>query len=345
MSLFRFQTAVVLGLFVVLAACASTAEPQSTAASACADRTLNVGFYAYFQPVSYSANEDPDSADFHTHLGYEADLLDALEAMEGTGLTFSRRGIAEWDGIWLKPAAPEYDLAAGGITILDSRTRDATGQSRVMFTSGHITFRQSLLVRAEDAARIDDYDSLTSEVRVGVLPATTGEARLLQITGLTDADGILAAGARIETPQGMVTADGTADYVITAADESPALARRTKLYPPSDGMPQVVYLGDVAGEAELIQALATGAVDALARGQVGNRDAAHASDNSFVVSVLYDAVELGGFTVAAEDAALASCLDERIDWLTDNRRIGLAEWLEDPEVFMGRAALWPDTAR
>ena len=91
---------------VVSAACSSTSVPQSTPVSACADRTLNVAFYAYFQPVSYSANENPDSADFHTHLGYEADLLDALEAMEGTGLTFSRRGIAEWDGIWLKPGTP-----------------------------------------------------------------------------------------------------------------------------------------------------------------------------------------------------------------------------------------------
>ena len=43
---------------------------------ACTDgaRILTVGFYAYFSPVSYSADEDPASEGFNTHLGYEADL-------------------------------------------------------------------------------------------------------------------------------------------------------------------------------------------------------------------------------------------------------------------------------
>ena len=49
-------------------------------------------------------------AGFNVHRGYEADLLTALEAMEGANLAFDRRGIAEWDGIWLLPAGPQYDL-------------------------------------------------------------------------------------------------------------------------------------------------------------------------------------------------------------------------------------------
>ena len=57
-------------------------------------------------------------------------------------------------------------------------------------------FRQSLLVRAEDAERIQDYTDLTRDVRVGVLRGTTGEARLLQITGIVDANGVVAAGTR-----------------------------------------------------------------------------------------------------------------------------------------------------
>ena len=47
------------------------------------NRVLKVGFYAYFAPVSYSADPDPSSPGFNVHLGYEADLLTALEAMEG----------------------------------------------------------------------------------------------------------------------------------------------------------------------------------------------------------------------------------------------------------------------
>ena len=69
-----------------LTACSSDAASPET----CVDgnRVLNVGFYAFFKPVSYSADEDPNSEGFNIHVGYEADLLTALEAMEGTGLSF-----------------------------------------------------------------------------------------------------------------------------------------------------------------------------------------------------------------------------------------------------------------
>ena len=67
----------------------------------------------FFAPVSYSADEDPSSPGFDTHLGYESDLLTALEAMRNTGLSFSRSGIAPWDDIWLRPDGPEYDLVSG----------------------------------------------------------------------------------------------------------------------------------------------------------------------------------------------------------------------------------------
>lgn len=305
---------------------------------ACADEVLNLGFYAYFAPVSYSADEDPQSEDFDVHLGYEADLLSALEAMEGAGLSFNRRAIAVWDDIWLQPAGPEFDLVGGGITILDSRARDASGETLVAFTSGHIAFRQSLLVRNEDAEGLDGYDKLTSDLRVGALANTTGEQRLLELTGLVDADGVLAEGARVVTPQGAVLADGSADYFITAAAASPALAGRQHLHPPSATLPQVIYL---EGETRLLDALAAGEIDAIARGEIGNRDAGRASGDAFVVAALDDAVEYGGFTLAAGDD-LADCLDEKLDWLTDSRTIGYAEWAEDPAVFMQRARLWND---
>ncbi len=315
--------------------------------AACTDggRVLNVGFYAFFAPVSYSAEEDANAAGFHAHRGYEADLLSALEAMEGAGLTFSRRGIAVWDGIWLQSAGTEYDLVGGGITILDSRTRDAAGKQVVVFTGGHITFRQSLLVRAADAERLSNHADLTSDVRVGALAGTTGEFRLLELTGLVSADGVLVAGARVETPQGTVTADGSAAYAVTAAGATENLSGRRRIYPPDETMPQVVYLGDELGEGELIAALRDGVIDALARGEIGNRDAAHAAGGAFAVTALDEAVEHGGFTLAVEDAALAGCLDEKIDWLTDNRRIGYAEWVKEPVAFMRRAQMWNERAR
>ena len=327
---------------------ASGAPVPASAGEACTDgrRALTLGFYAYFSPVSHSADPDPAAAGFDAHRGYEADLLTALEAMEGAGLSFSRRAIAAWDGIWLKSALPDYDIVGGGITILESRTRDAEGRKAVVFTKGHIAFRQSLLVRAAEAGALARHDALTAAVRVGVLAGTTGEARLLQLTGLADAAGVLAAGIRVVTPNGEVVADGSADYVLAAAGASPALEGRRRLHPSSEAMPQVIYLGAEAGEAELLAALEAGAIDAVARGEIGNRGASHESGGAFAVTALDPQVEHGGFTLSAEDEALASCLDEKIAWLTDDRRIGFAEWLADRAVFLERARMWNErTAR
>lgn len=307
---------------------------------ACADRTLSLGFYAFFEPISHSADADPDSSDFDAQRGYEADLLSALEAMNDAGLSFARQGIAVWDEIWLRSATPDYDLVGGGITILDSRRYAAEGEEQIAFTDGHISFRQSLLARAEDAESLDSYDSLGSQVRAGALIGTTGEFRLLELTGLVDADGVLAAGARVHTPQGSLIADGSEDFVITPARESASLAQRTGIEPPDDSMPQVMYMGGDTGESELIAALLDGQIDVVARGQIGNSTAAVNSDGALVVSALDDLVEYGGFSLDVDEVDLLACLNDKINWLTDNQRIGFEDWAANHAVFMERADLW-----
>lgn len=331
----RAASALILPCLLCLAAAADDRETQ-----ACADDTLNFGFYAFFDPVSYSADADPDSEGFHEHLGYEADLLTALEAMQGAGLSFTRHPIPVFDEIWLASATPQYDIVGGGITILDSRRRDAAGEERVTFTSGHIIFRQSLLARAEDAERLSGYDKLSSDVRVGALTSTTGEGRLLELTGYVDEDGVLAAGVKINTPMGALIADGSDDYVITPAGESPRLVERTGLHPPLETMPQVVYLGGEQGESELIEALHDKTIDAFARGDLGNQTAAHASEGNLVVAARDDKIEYGGFSLDLQDMELRACLDAKINWLTDDQRIGYGDWVEQPMVFMGRAHMW-----
>lgn len=325
-------------LRAILCAALACVPAAGSAAEPCVEegRTLELGFYAHFAPVSHAADPDPASPGFHAHRGYEADLLSALEAVEGANLSFSRRGISAWDGVWLLPAGPRYDIAGGGITILDSRTRDAAGRTAVVFTSGHIAFRQSLLVRAEDAGRLARHADLTEEVRVGALAGTTGEARLLELTGLAGAGGVLAAGTRVETPRGAVVADGTARHFIAAAGASPELAGRRSLRPPAPDMPRVVYAAD---EAALVEALGDGRIDAIARGEIGNLDAARARGGAFAVTALDSRTETGGFALAAADAALAACIDRWIDRLTDGGRIGFREWIAEPSVFARRARL------
>ena len=303
-----------IGLLLLTVACSEEVVPTS----ACTEdgRTLNFGYYAHFAPVSHSGNEDPASDGYNMHVGYEADLLTALEEMKGANLTFSRKPISLWDGIWLKPAGPEYDIVGGGITILDTRTLNAEGDEVIAFTSGHIAFRQSLLVRAEDADRLSSHAALTSDVRVGALIGTTGEARMLVLTGLTDAEGVLVAGTRVETPQGEVTADGSPDYFITAAGATPGLDVRTRILPPSETLPQVIYLPVEDGQDLLVEALAEGAIDAVAKGEIGNRDDAHESGGAFVVTALDSEPEYGGFSLAVEECG-ASFLPRRQDRLPD----------------------------
>ena len=314
--------------------CSTDEMADSNAATGCAepDTTLKLGYYAYFEPVSFV---NPDESPY-LHYGFESDLLTALEAIDGANLAFERTPIEEWDGIWLK-SSNEFDIVGGGITILESRTMDASGVARVQFTDGHIAFRQSLLTRTADADAFSSYDALTSDIRVGALAGTTGEARFLQLAGLADADGVLAEGTSVQTSAGEVLADGSADFFITAAETAPQFDGRTLLTPPSDAFPTVVYLGDHLGEIELLDALENGDIDAIARGEIGNSDAANASDGMFTVPLRDSKSEWGGFTVSEDSTDLLSCINGHVNYLTDNRQIGYAEWLADPGVFMSRA--------
>ncbi len=318
----------------------ATASP-ATGACADVDRgTLNYGFFADFSPVSYSADDDPASPGYRRHRGYEADLLTALEAMDRTGLSFHRIPIGEWTDIWLTPSrALAIDVTGGGITIRDDRTTDSSGALRVAFTDGHIQFRQTLLVRSADADAIKTHADLGSSRTVGAVPETTGEQRMLELVGLiAEGTGIVAAGTQIATPDGTLTADGTDAYVITAAGATPNIAARTSLVPPSDDMPNVVYMG--SDEDDYVAALAAREIDAFARGELGNVDAAAASDGAFAVTAFDPNVEYGGWTVAAGDADLLACLNGRLSYLTDDRTITFSDWNANRRIFMDRVELW-----
>ncbi|MCY4068435.1 MAG: transporter substrate-binding domain-containing protein [Acidimicrobiaceae bacterium] len=330
-----------------LLACATllTASGCSSTQDAPQQRTVSVGFYAFFEPVSRAADPEPGTEGFDVHVGYEADLLSAVEAMEDIGLSFERRGIGPWENIWLEPATEDTDLVGGGITILESRTVDATGDTVVAFTDGHIEFRQSLLVRAEDAGRLRDHDSLNGDDVVAALPNTTGEARLLQLIGAVDASGGLREGTRIKTPAGEVVVASDGEVNITASGASPELKRRLRLIPADPNRPQVLYLGDdqgdPLGEAALHAALSEGRVDAVSGAVIGNSQAAAASQGEFAVTAFDDLIEHGGFVVDVDDADLLERMNTALDWLTDNGRIGFTDWLADSEIFMARAAQWP----
>lgn len=324
---------------LLLAACGSGSDdPRAT--SCAASRILKVGFYSDFRPVSYSQDRFPNSSGFDIHLGYEADLLTALESLEGAGLTFNRRGIGDpFAGIWLKAALPAFDIVGGGITIREDRTLNAAGETAIVFTSGHISFVQTLLTRSEDAERLDSHDKLGSADRVGAVPETTGEERLLQLTGLTGEGGVLAAGVEVSLASGeRVTADGSELFFITAAGESANVEGRVSLTPADPSMPQVIYFEQ---EAAMLAALRAFEIDAVARGNIGNSDVAAESEGALAVAARDpERVERGGFALDVADAPLATCLDEKINLLTDNGRLDYADWRANPDIFLERARMF-----
>ena len=355
----RFLLVVPIGLVAVAAGCGgdSDAPPPTVPAPApapapapepepmearCTEegRILEYGFFAHFEPISHSASSDPGAEAFHEHLGYEADLLTALEAMDGAGLAFRRRGIDVWPGIWLLPSTPDYDLVGGGITILEERTLDESGTPAISFTSGHIEFGHSVLVRAEDGGRLAEYSDLTGDVRVGVSAETTNEARFLQIAGLIDEDGVLLAGTRVTTPGGTVVADGSDAYRIAASGSSENLAGRTHLEPPSPEFPHVVFFDTDTVQTQQPEALANGQVDALAGDSILNSTIEQMWAGALVVTAVDTLVDVGGFALDQEAEELRACLDDRLNYLTDERSIGFAEWLADPGVFLERAEAW-----
>ena len=134
----------------------------------------------------------------------------------------------------------------------------------------------------------------------------------------------------------MREADGGERLAIGAAGSLPALEGRRRLEPPGGAaeLPQVVYFQE---EGALLEALRGGAVDAVARGMIGNTDAVAESAGEFAIGARDPRRELGGFALAASNHALAACLDRSIDRLTDSGRIGYEQWRTDPAVFLRRA--------
>ena len=166
---------------------------------------------------------------------------------------------------------------------------------------------------------------------VSVHRGTTGEERLLQLLGVVDETGILLPGTQVVTPAGTLAADGSAAYRISAAMASPALAERQRLIPPAP-LPQVAVH---ASEDRQLGALSSGEATAVARGEIGNRDAAADSDGAFEVTALDPRAEYGGFAVDAGANELLACLDDAIGRLTDDGRIGYREWAAKPHGFPG----------
>ena len=299
---------------------------------------VNYGFYTDFNPMSYSV-----ASAVHQPMGYEPDLVAAVETFSKGKLSFNTLGIGNpFSGIWLKAVQDPYDMVGGGITALPERTRDVSGRQVIRFGVAHVSFRQSLLVRSGSA--INRHTDLTSEHRVGVLRGTTGEKRLLELTGIIDAEGFLRSGTQVELAGGEVLIAGGPDSEaalrIAAGTGSVAVATRVRLTPAGDDRPEVLYFNSDSGQ---LSALLEGVVDALARGELGNRVTARDTPGLRVTAIDTEGNEWGAFSYPDTPAgnALRKAMDAAITCLTANGTIGFSHWFESGgTIFSERAELW-----
>ncbi len=326
-----------------LAGCGGSGPTGVSTAAACkaARETLagipamqvDYGFYTDFNPVSYSvAQAQPE--------GYEPDLVAAVETFSRGKLSFNALEIGNpFSGIWLKAAQGPYHMVGGGITALPERTLDADGRQVIRFGVGHISFRQSLLVRSESV--ISRHDDLTLQHRVGVLRGTTGEKRLLELTGIIDAAGFIGHGTRVHLAESgsLIAGDPGSESAlrIAAGTGSVAIATRVRLVPAANDRPEVLYFN---GESELISALLEGEVDAVARGELGNRVTARDTPGLRVTAIDMEDHERGAFSYPDTPAgnALRVVMNAAIACLTANGTVEFSQWFDSSgTVFAKRA--------
>ncbi len=294
---------------------------------------INYGFYTDFNPVSYSSEEAQPK-------GYEPDLVAAVETFSQGKLSFNTLGIGNpFSGIWLKAAQEPYHMVGGGITALPERTRDAEGRQVIRFGVGHISFRQSLLVRSESV--ISQHDDLTSQHRVRVLRGATGEQRLLELTGIIDAAGFIGPGTQVHLAESgsLIAGDPGSESAlrIAAGTGSAAIATRVRLVPAANDQPEVLYFNS---ESELISVLVDGEVDAVARGELGNRVTARDRPGLRVTAIDMEGHERGAFSYPDTPAgnALRVVMNSAVACLTANGTVEFLQWLDSGgTVFAKRA--------
>lgn len=307
-------------------------------------KEYKVAFYSDFEPISYSVDRDASSPHFNEARGYEVDLLKAMEAIPNSDMTFKFFGVKVWNDIWLKPYTDSnIDMAIGGITQEERRTLNAEKIPVVATTRSDLVFKQSLLMKAEDASRIKGHEDLTCSYVIGAVRGTTWEYRFLaQSDMLTHLEtGLITKGVTVILDNKKnITSDGSLSIY------DPLIARRTMLVPPNCLLPLVKYF---VAEDTMIPALEEGYIDGIARGYIGNQLVAEKSNGKFIVTAVYSLEcpkqesitckksENSVMYTKLDSKELLAKLNQYIEFLTEDGKIGYEDWKKDPQVFLKRA--------
>lgn len=247
-----------------------------------AEDSYQVAFYTDFEPVSLSESRDPNAEGFNSALGMEPAIIRAMELIPGSTLRFEFRGVKQWDQLWMKPVTDkDIDIAIGGMTIEERRTRDENGKQVITFSHPTLQFKQSLLILAENQKFIKTHKDLRCTEIVGAVPGTTGEFRFLVQAGIINnlKEGFIEEGVTVVLPRrGYKRSDGKLSIY------DPTLSARLYLIPSNCNLPLVRYF---VGEDEMIPALMEKDIHAIARGYIGNTLVAERFPEELFVTAVY----------------------------------------------------------
>ncbi|PVZ69682.1 transporter substrate-binding domain-containing protein [Pelagibaculum spongiae] len=313
-------------------------EARSAVSTMPVTQSLRYGFFSDFNPLSYAATLNEFSSEANDPLGYEPSLIKAVSLFGKGALQFQSIAIPNpFKGIWLDSASTDFDLVGGGITALENRRYVGSDHSSplITFGVGHVSFRQSLLTR--ENFEITNYHELNHGHKIGVLAGTTGEVRLLELVGYVDDAGYLSVGSLVGYPLDIKLESHQGD-VLSAAVQSQSLAGRVSLSYEERNLPQIIYFNN---EFDALLALESGDIDGFARGEIGNQVASVQDEGVELKVAVIDRqqVEYGAFSypATAEGDLLRGVMDKVISCLTDDNKVGFAQWNTNNEIFSQRA--------
>ena len=150
---------------------------------------------------------------------------------------------------------------------------------------------------------------------------------------------MLTAGVQIHVPDGVIVADGSDDYRIISGHTSEVLKDRTLIVPPGDG-PHIRVLPVGLNRIEVGRLLLAGFFDVLVRSEVGSLYTVSQVPGLAIAAVGQDTGGRLGFTVDVDEQEFLACLNEAVDYLTDDLRISVSDWLAPPDILAERATAW-----
>ncbi|MGD8758641.1 MAG: transporter substrate-binding domain-containing protein [Anaerolineales bacterium] len=160
---------------MALAACGGVTTPDEGPSDVTTDlggRTINVAVENAYPPYNFIDEETNEA------MGWDYDAFRAICDLLNCVPNFVE---AAWEGIFEATAAGEYDVVADGVTC--SGEVGAQRDEIVDFSIVYGSSFQSIVVRIDETAIVDEASLIASDVMVGTQIGTTNEAKAIELVG------------------------------------------------------------------------------------------------------------------------------------------------------------------